>query len=128
MEHIELAGIHSGDSACVIPTVSIPEKHLNTMRQYTKTIAQELKVVGLINIQYAITGDKVYVLEANLRAPCRTLVSKVCGISMARIATAYGQVAWINILQWINIDRLINHYGVKEAVFPFNMFPKWILC
>ncbi|HHW32141.1 MAG TPA: carbamoyl-phosphate synthase large subunit [Clostridiaceae bacterium] len=127
MEHIELAGIHSGDSACVIPTVSIPEKHLNTMRQYTKTIAQELKVVGLINIQYAIANDKVYVLEANPRAS-RTvpLVSKVCGISMARIATQL--MALVALGQHPSMDKYkqvkINHYGVKEAVFPFNMFPE----
>ena len=88
MEHIELAGIHSGDSACVIPPISIPEAHLNTIREYTKRIARELKVIGLMNMQYAIANDRVYVLEANPRAS-RTvpLVSKVCNISMARLAT-----------------------------------------
>ena len=88
MEHIELAGIHSGDSACVIPPTTIPEKHLSTIVEYTKRVATELKVVGLMNIQYAIANDTVYILEANPRAS-RTvpLVSKVTGVSMARIAT-----------------------------------------
>ena len=81
MEHIELAGIHSGDSACVIPPVSIPPEHLETINEYTTTIARELNVVGLMNMQYAIAQDMVYVLEANPRAS-RTvpLVSKVCDI------------------------------------------------
>ena len=88
MEHIELAGIHSGDSACVIPPVTIPQEHLETIEEYTRRIAVELNVVGLMNIQYAIANDTVYVLEANPRAS-RTvpLVSKVTGVSMARIAT-----------------------------------------
>jgi carbamoyl-phosphate synthase large subunit len=88
MEHIELAGVHSGDSACVIPPVSIPAKHLETIYDYTRRIAMSLKVVGLMNIQYAIAQDTVYVLEANPRAS-RTvpLVSKVCNIAMARLAT-----------------------------------------
>jgi len=88
MEHIELAGVHSGDSACVIPPVSIPAKHLDTIEEYTRRIAVEMKVVGLMNIQYAIMDDAVYILEANPRAS-RTvpLVSKVCNIPMARLAT-----------------------------------------
>ena len=88
MEHIELAGIHSGDSACVLPSVNIPEKHIETIRDYTQRIAKTMNVVGLMNIQYAICNDTVYVLEANPRAS-RTvpLVSKVCGFSMARVAT-----------------------------------------
>jgi carbamoyl-phosphate synthase large subunit len=121
MEHIELAGIHSGDSACVIPPVSIPQKHINTIREYTRRIAVELNVVGLMNIQYAIAGDVVYVLEANPRAS-RTvpLVSKVCGLSMARLAT---QVMLGKKLAELNLrQRNIPHFGVKEAVFPFNMF------
>jgi carbamoyl-phosphate synthase large subunit len=121
MEHIELAGIHSGDSACVIPPVSIPEKHINTICEYTRIIATELNVVGLMNMQYATANDVVYVLEANPRAS-RTvpLVSKVCNISMARIATQLmlgKKLADLNIKQ-----RKIQHFGVKEAVFPFNMF------
>jgi len=123
MEHIELAGVHSGDSACIIPPVSIPSQHIDTINEYTKKIAVELNVVGLLNIQYAIAHDTVYVLEANPRAS-RTvpLVSKVCNISMARLAT--------NIMLGKTIDNLnlkqrsIPHFGVKEAVFPFNMFPE----
>jgi carbamoyl-phosphate synthase large subunit len=121
MEHIELAGIHSGDSACVIPPVSIPKKHINTICEYTRKIATELNVIGLMNMQYAIANDVVYVLEANPRAS-RTvpLVSKVCNISMARLATQLmlgKKLADLNIKQ-----RKIPHFGVKEAVFPFNMF------
>jgi carbamoyl-phosphate synthase large subunit len=121
MEHIELAGIHSGDSACVIPPVTIPEKHLRTINEYTRKIAMELKVVGLINMQYAIANDTVYVLEANPRAS-RTvqLVSKVCGVSMARLAT---QLMLGKKLSELNLKhKKIRHFGVKEAVFPFNMF------
>ena len=123
MEHIELAGIHSGDSACVIPPVSIPAKHVETIYEYTKRIAIELNVVGLMNIQYAIANDTVYILEANPRAS-RTvpLVSKVCNISMARLAT---QVMLGKKLTDLDIrPKVIPHFGVKEAVFPFNMFPE----
>jgi carbamoyl-phosphate synthase large subunit len=123
MEHIELAGIHSGDSACVIPPVSIPEKCLATIREYTERIARRLKVVGLMNMQYAIAGETVYVLEANPRAS-RTVpvVSKVCGLSMARAAT---QVIMGQKLADLNLRiGKIPHFGVKEAVFPFNMFPE----
>ncbi|MHC4238594.1 MAG: carbamoyl-phosphate synthase large subunit [Planctomycetota bacterium] len=123
MEHIELAGIHSGDSACVVPPVSLPQKHIDTICDYTRKIAVELDVVGLMNIQYAIAGDTVYVLEANPRAS-RTvpIVSKVCGLSMARAAT---QVMLGKKLADLNLEhRTIPHYGVKEAVFPFNMFPE----
>lgn len=123
MEHIELAGIHSGDSACIIPPVSISSQHINTINEYTKKIAVELNVVGLLNIQYAIANDIVYILEANPRAS-RTvpLVSKVCNISMARLATEImlgKTIADLNLKQ-----RPIPHFGVKEAVFPFNMFPE----
>jgi carbamoyl-phosphate synthase large subunit len=123
MEHIELAGIHSGDSACVIPPISIPQKHIDTICEYTHRIAIELNVVGLINIQYAIANDTVYILEANPRAS-RTvpLVSKVCNISMARLAV---QVMLGRKLSELNIkQRQIPHFGVKESVFPFNMFPE----
>jgi carbamoyl-phosphate synthase large subunit len=123
MEHIELAGIHSGDSACVIPPISIPAKHLDTIYEYTKKIAIELNVVGLMNIQYAIAKDRVYVLEANPRAS-RTvpLVSKVCNIPMARLAT---QIMLGKKLSSLNLKpKSFRHYGVKEAVFPFNMFPE----
>ncbi|HJX34220.1 MAG TPA: carbamoyl-phosphate synthase large subunit, partial [Desulfatiglandales bacterium] len=123
MEHIELAGVHSGDSACVIPPVSIAPRHIETINEYTRRIAIELNVVGLMNIQYAICNDIVYILEANPRAS-RTvpLVSKVCNISMARVAT---QVMLGKKLSELDIKlRPIPHFGVKEAVFPFNMFPE----
>ena len=125
MEHIELAGIHSGDSACVIPPVNIEAKHIETIVEFTRKIAMELNVVGLMNIQYAIAGDRVYVLEANPRAS-RTvpLVSKVCNIRMAGIATEImlaGQTGKESPLKELVPGR-IPHFGVKEAVFPFNMF------
>jgi carbamoyl-phosphate synthase large subunit len=123
MEHIELAGIHSGDSACVIPPVSIPAKHIETIREYTRKIAMELNVVGLMNMQYAIAEDVVYVLEANPRAS-RTvpLVSKVCNIAMARLAT---QVMLGKKLSEMDLrEAHFPHFGVKESVFPFNMFPE----
>jgi carbamoyl-phosphate synthase large subunit len=121
MEHIELAGIHSGDSACVIPPVSIEQKHIDTIADYTRKIAVRLKVVGLMNIQYAIADDIVYVLEANPRAS-RTvpLVSKVCNIPMARLAT---RMMLGCKLSELNLEhKTVPHYGVKESVFPFNMF------
>ena len=123
MEHIEQAGIHSGDSACVIPPVSISPDHLQIIEEYTRKIAQKLHVVGLMNMQYAIAHDMVYVLEANPRAS-RTvpLVSKVCNVSMARIAT---QVMMGRRMDELGLKkRNIPHYGVKESVFPFNMFPE----
>jgi carbamoyl-phosphate synthase large subunit len=123
MEHIELAGVHSGDSACVIPPISIPPKHVDTIYDYTRKIAIELGVVGLMNIQYAIANDIVYILEANPRAS-RTvpLVSKVCNIPMARLAT---RIMLGKSLADLDIKpKSIPHFGVKEAVFPFNMFPE----
>ena len=123
MEHIEYAGVHSGDAACVIPPVSIPQKHIDTIEKYTRRIASELKVVGVMNIQYAICKDIVYVLEANPRAS-RTvpLVSKVCGIPMASLATQLMLGKELKDLALKN--RHIPHFGVKEAVFPFSMFPE----
>ncbi len=123
MEHIELAGVHSGDSACVIPPVSIPKKHIDTIEEYTRKIATELHVVGLMNIQYAIANDRVYILEANPRAS-RTvpLVSKVCNVSMARLAVQLMLGAKLPDLKLKHAE--IRHFGVKEAVFPFNMFPE----
>ncbi len=123
MEHIELAGIHSGDSACVIPPVSIAPKHIETISEYTRKIAIELNVIGLMNIQYAIFENAVYVLEANPRAS-RTvpLVSKVCNIYMARLAM---QVMLGKRIADLGLTRQsLPHYGIKEAVFPFNMFPE----
>jgi carbamoyl-phosphate synthase large subunit len=123
MEHIELAGVHSGDSACVIPPISIPARHIETINEYTRKIAIALGVVGLMNIQYAIVNETVYILEANPRAS-RTvpLVSKVCNIAMASIAT---QIMLGKKLSDFDIKpKTVAHYGVKEAVFPFNMFPE----
>ena len=127
MEHIELAGVHSGDSACIIPSVHISEDNVATIKEYTKKIAEEMHVRGLMNMQYAIENDKVYVLEANPRAS-RTvpLVSKVCDIRMVPLATDIitseltGRPSPVPELK----DRTIPYYGVKEAVFPFNMFPE----
>ncbi|HIV34517.1 MAG TPA: carbamoyl-phosphate synthase large subunit [Candidatus Blautia intestinigallinarum] len=127
MEHIELAGIHSGDSACVIPSANISEENLKTIKEYTKKIAEEMHVRGLMNMQYAIEDGKVYVLEANPRAS-RTvpLVSKVCNIAMVPLATeiitsefTHEPSPLLNLT-----EKKIPHYGVKEAVFPFNMFPE----
>lgn len=128
MEHIEYAGVHSGDSACVIPPITIPEEHIKTINEYTKKIARELNVIGLMNIQYAIADGKVYVLEANPRAS-RTvpLVSKICNISMAKIATEIIMDKVTNSNKEIvaNLKEVkVPYYGVKEAVFPFNMFPE----
>ncbi|MBE9487201.1 MAG: carbamoyl-phosphate synthase large subunit [Chloroflexi bacterium] len=123
MEHIEMAGVHSGDSACVIPPVNIPQRHIDTIEEYTRKIAVEMGVVGLMNIQYAIAGDRVYILEANPRAS-RTvpLVSKVCNIPMPRLAV---KLMLGEKLADLNLQRRpIPHFGVKEAVFPFNMFPE----
>lgn len=127
MEHIELAGVHSGDSACIIPSMNISEENLRTIKEYTKKIAVEMHVRGLMNMQYAIENGKVYVLEANPRAS-RTvpLVSKVCNISMVPLATEIitaeftGKESPLKTLK----EKKISHYGVKEAVFPFNMFPE----
>lgn len=124
MQHIELAGIHSGDSACVLPPVSISEKNKATILDYTRRIASELKVVGLMNMQFAIEGEKVYVIEANPRAS-RTvpLVSKVGGVSMARIAT---QLMLGKSVKDLGLDKqhIVPYFGVKEAVMPFEKFPE----
>ncbi|MBR4981822.1 MAG: carbamoyl-phosphate synthase large subunit [Lachnospiraceae bacterium] len=125
MEHIELAGVHSGDSACILPSVHISEENVATIKEYTKKIAEEMGVKGLMNMQYAIEDGKVYVLEANPRAS-RTvpLVSKVCNIRMVPLATDIitseltGRPSPITNLK----EQDIPYYGVKEAVFPFNMF------
>ena len=127
MEHIELAGIHSGDSACILPSLNISPDNVATIKDYTIRIAKEMNVRGLMNMQYAIEDGKVYVLEANPRAS-RTvpLVSKVCNIQMVQLATQIitspltGQPSPLAGLT----EKTIPHYGVKEAVFPFNMFPE----
>ncbi len=122
MEHVELAGIHSGDSACVIPPVSIPADNLATIKEYTKKIAESLHVCGLMNMQYAIENGKVYVIEANPRAS-RTvpLVSKVCDTQMARLAT---RMMLGESLESLGLkDKKIPYYGAKEAVLPWARFP-----
>ncbi len=123
MEHIEQAGIHSGDSACVLPPINVAAHHLATIEDYTRRVARALKVVGLMNMQYAIHRDKVYMLEANPRAS-RTvpLVSKVCHLPMARLATRLMLGEKLSDLR--PRRRKIAHFGVKEAVLPFNMFPE----
>ncbi len=125
MEHIELAGVHSGDSACIIPSVHISDENVATIKEYTRKIAEEMHVKGLMNMQYAIENGKVFVLEANPRAS-RTvpLVSKVCNIRMVPLATEIvtaeltGNPSPVPSLK----EQVIPYYGVKEAVFPFNMF------
>ncbi|MBQ4284332.1 MAG: ATP-grasp domain-containing protein, partial [Lachnospira sp.] len=125
MEHIELAGVHSGDSACIIPSKHISEENVKTIKEYTRKIAEEMHVKGLMNMQYAIENDKVYVLEANPRAS-RTvpLVSKVCNIRMVPLATDIitseitGRPSPVPSLK----EQVIPNFGVKESVFPFNMF------
>jgi carbamoyl-phosphate synthase large subunit len=127
MEHIELAGIHSGDSACIIPSKNISQQNLDIIKLYTKKIAEEMHVRGLMNMQYAIENGRVYVIEANPRAS-RTvpLVSKVCDIKMVPLATDIitseltGRPSPVPELR----EKHIPYYGVKEAVFPFNMFPE----
>ena len=122
MEHVELAGIHSGDSACVIPPVSIPKENLDTIKEYTRKIAENLHVCGLMNMQYAIENGKVYVIEANPRAS-RTvpLVSKVCDTQMARLAT---RMMLGESLESLGLkDKVIPYHGAKEAVLPWNRFP-----
>ena len=125
MEHIELAGVHSGDSACIIPSVHISEENVKTIKEYTRKIAEEMHVKGLMNMQYAIENGKVYVLEANPRAS-RTvpLVSKVCNIRMVPLATDIITSELTNRPSPIAglKEKNIPYYGVKEAVFPFNMF------
>jgi len=123
MEHIEYAGVHSGDAACVLPPVSLSKKHIDTINEYTRRIAIELGVVGLMNVQYVLCNDVVYVIEVNPRAS-RTVpvVSKVCSVQMARLATQIimgKKVKDLGLKNW-----KIPHYGVKESVFPFNMFPE----
>ncbi len=125
MEHIELAGVHSGDSACIIPSKHISEENVKTIKEYTRKIAEEMHVKGLMNMQYAIENGKVFVLEANPRAS-RTvpLVSKVCNIRMIPLAIDIvtseltGKSSPVPELK----EQDIPYYGVKESVFPFNMF------
>jgi carbamoyl-phosphate synthase large subunit len=123
MEHIEEAGIHSGDSSCVVPPFMVAERHLATIREYTRRIARALKVVGLMNIQYAIKDDTVYVLEVNPRSS-RTVpyISKATGVPMAKVAA---RVAAGRTLADLGLVEDLNAAGVfvKSPVFPFVRFP-----
>ncbi|MCL6584825.1 MAG: carbamoyl-phosphate synthase large subunit [bacterium] len=123
MEHIEEAGIHSGDSACVLPPYTLADEIIEVIKENTRTLASELKIKGLINIQYAIKNDQVYILEVNPRAS-RTVpfVSKVTNVPLAKVAT---KVMLGKSLTELGLDREVelDYVGVKEAVFPFNRFP-----
>ncbi len=123
MEHIEQAGVHSGDSACVIPPFSLSDEIVDQIKQFTQALARELNVIGLMNVQYAVKEDTVYVLEVNPRAS-RTIpfVSKATGVPFARLAS---QVMVGKKLPEIGLNHEveIRHFAVKEAIFPFNRFP-----
>jgi carbamoyl-phosphate synthase large subunit len=126
MQHIEEAGIHSGDSACVLPPYMMSEKNLNEMMGYTVRLAKALKVVGLMNVQYAMKNGVVYVLEVNPRAS-RTVpfVSKATGIPLAKVAAKVMVGRTLEELGYKDYDfRKLKHVSVKEAVFPFAKFPK----
>ena len=122
MQHIEEAGIHSGDSACVLPPYLISEENLEKIRKYTYTIAKALDVIGLINIQYAIKDDELYVLEVNPRAS-RTIpfVSKTIGVPLAKLAAKVMAGKKLSELGFTE-EVKINHISVKEAIFPFDRF------
>jgi carbamoyl-phosphate synthase large subunit len=125
MEHIEEAGIHSGDSACVIPPFTLSKKIIGVIKDYTYRMAKELKVVGLMNIQYAIKDSVVYVLEANPRAS-RTVpfVSKSIGVPLAKIAALVMTGRKLKNIDFKRIDPTsLGYYSIKEAVLPFNRFP-----
>ena len=123
LEHIEYAGVHSGDAAMVLPPHTLSKKVIETMRQYTHAMARELRVIGLMNVQYAVKGDTVYVLEVNPRAS-RTVpfVSKSIGVPLAKLAA---RVMAGKKLADLGFTKEIwtNHWAVKESVFPFNRFP-----
>jgi len=123
MEHIEQAGIHSGDSACSIPAISLGESALNTIRTWTIQLAQQLQVVGLMNIQFAVQGEQVYILEANPRAS-RTVpfVSKAIGVPLAKVASRVMSGKTLASLDMTE-EKIPQHLAVKEAVFPFEKFP-----
>src|SRR5436189_4941793 len=119
MEHIEEAGIHSGDSACVIPTFSLSQRVLDEISSATKAMARELEVRGLINVQFAVKGDEVYVLEVNPRAS-RTVpfVSKAIGVPLAKLAAKVMVGKTLRELGFTN-EVIPEHFSVKEAVFPY---------
>ena len=123
MEHIEEAGIHSGDSACVLPTVSLSPKVLETIRHATKAMALELDVRGLMNVQYAVKDEEVFVLEVNPRASRTSpFVSKAIGVPLAKLAAKIMAGKSLKDLGFTE-EVIPKHYSVKEAVFPFIKFP-----
>ncbi|WP_435549351.1 carbamoyl phosphate synthase large subunit [Desulfobacterium sp. N47] len=123
MEHIEAAGVHSGDSACVLPPHSISKDIIDQITSATKAMATELKVIGLMNVQYAIKGDKLYILEVNPRAS-RTIpfVSKATGIPFAKLATKVMLGRSLSDLGLVS-EKVPTHVSIKEVVLPFNRFP-----
>jgi carbamoyl-phosphate synthase large subunit len=123
MEHIEQAGIHSGDSACVLPSLSLSSRVLETIRTWTVQLARRLKVVGLMNVQFAVQGEQVYILEANPRAS-RTVpyVSKAIDLPLAQVATRLMEGQTLECLGF-NQELIPQHIAVKEAVLPFEKFP-----
>ena len=125
MEHIELAGIHSGDSACSIPPVTLSRKHLDTIERHAAAIANDFRVKGILNVQFAVCDDEVWIIEANPRAS-RTvpIVAKVTGTPLAKIATYLMLGSKLADLKPMLHSAPTTYYGVKEAVFPFNMFPE----
>ena len=128
MEHVEEAGVHSGDSACVIPPPYLPDEVLATIEEHTRRIAEALDVRGLINVQYAVKGDEVYVIEANPRAS-RTVpfVAKATGVPLAKVASRVMLGATLVDLrtEGLLVDRVVgDHVAIKEAVMPFNRFPE----
>ena len=123
MQHIESAGVHSGDSACVLPPYQISNTNLDELRNHTRALARALNVVGLMNIQFAIQGEDVFIIEVNPRAS-RTVpfVSKAIGVPLAKVA-ARAMVGRTLVEQGFTREVPINHIAVKEAVLPFNKFP-----
>ncbi len=124
MEHIERAGIHSGDSACCLPPHSLPQHIVDSIKEQTKKLAQALNVIGLMNVQYAVQNETIYVLEVNPRASRTSpFVSKATGVPIAKIA-AKAMAGICFARQQVTIDMPdLPYYSVKEAVFPFNKFP-----
>ena len=128
MEHVEEAGVHSGDSACVIPPPYLSDEVVATIEEHTRRIADALDVRGLINVQYAVKGDEVYVIEANPRAS-RTVpfVAKATGVPLAKVASRVMLGATLVDLrtEGLLVDRVVgDHVAIKEAVMPFNRFPE----
>ena len=123
MEHVEAAGVHSGDSACIIPTVTLSDKALDTIRKHTHALAKELDVCGLMNVQFAVQNDEVYIIEVNPRAS-RTIpfLSKAIGKSLAKYASLVQAGQTLTELGFTE-EIIPEHYSVKEAVFPFVRFP-----